>query len=167
MTAPQNPSLSSQDPATDDVLNALAEVPDELLVEVLEARGSAHVVISKKFSASHQSFSGPLPPPDVLAEYKSLDPALLGRIVTMAEQEQQHRHSMETGIVQGKFAVDARGQHYAFGISVILSALAAAALWLGHPATAGTIAVTAVVGAIGAFLRKPASKQSNKVETSE
>jgi len=156
-------SDQAQNSPENDVKQILTEVPDNLLIEVLEARGSAEVVIRKEFMASHHSFSGPLPPPETLSQYKALDPDLLNRIVTMAEKEQSHRHGVEAGIVKSKFGIDSRGQHYALGVSVLLIALASWALHLGHPATAGTIAVTAVIGAIGAFLRKTANKKSDQI----
>jgi len=160
MTEVSRPGQEQNSPEN-DVKQILTEVPDDLLIEVLEARGSAEVVIRKEFMASHHSFSGPLPPPETLAQYKALDDDLLNRIVTMAEKEQHHRHGIEAGIVNNKFGIDSRGQHYALGVSVLLIVLASWALHLGHPATAGTIAVTAVIGAIGAFLRKPANKKAN------
>lgn len=157
-------SDQAQNSPENDVKQILTEVPDNLLIEVLEARGSAEVVIRKEFMSSHHSFSGPLPPPDTLSQYKALDPDLLNRIVTMAEKEQSHRHHIEAGIVKNKFGIDSRGQHYALGVSVLLIALASWALHLGHPATAGAIAVTAVIGAIGAFLRKPSSRKHSTAD---
>ena len=40
-------------------------------------------------------FSGPLPPPYYLREYEATAPGAPDRIISMAEQEQQHRHAWE------------------------------------------------------------------------
>ncbi len=40
-------------------------------------------------------WQGPLPPPAVLSEYDRIEPGFSGRIVVMAEKEQNHRHETE------------------------------------------------------------------------
>ncbi|MCS6245397.1 MAG: DUF2335 domain-containing protein [Opitutus sp.] len=42
-----------------------------------------------------ESFSGPLPPPDLLEAYERTSSGLADRIVKMAEAEQAHRHRYE------------------------------------------------------------------------
>lgn len=42
------------------------------------------------------SFSGPLPPPDLLAEYHQVVPGLAERIVLMAEKEGDHRRELQS-----------------------------------------------------------------------
>jgi len=41
------------------------------------------------------SFSGPLPHPDVLRGFESVQPGAAERIIKMAENEAQHRHVLE------------------------------------------------------------------------
>src|SRR5690349_12341887 len=45
------------------------------------------------------SFSGPLPPPQILEEYDRIAPGSAGRIIAMAEKQADHRRRMETQIV--------------------------------------------------------------------
>lgn len=40
-------------------------------------------------------FSGPIPPPNILAQYEQLKAGLAERIVIMAESQSQHRKEME------------------------------------------------------------------------
>ncbi len=40
-------------------------------------------------------FAGPIPSPEVMQEYKDIDPGLPDRIMTMAEKQQAHRTAME------------------------------------------------------------------------
>jgi len=49
------------------------------------------------------SFSGPLPPPDLLAEYEAVVPGLADRIVRMAEDEGGHRRKMQRGLLRLSF----------------------------------------------------------------
>lgn len=46
------------------------------------------------------SFSGPLPPPDLLAEYEQVLPGLADRIVRMAEDEGAHRRFIQKGFLR-------------------------------------------------------------------
>ena len=43
-----------------------------------------------------QSFSGPLPPPQVLASYDQILPGCAERIIKMAEEQGLHRRAIET-----------------------------------------------------------------------
>jgi len=53
-----------------------------------------HGVISK--------FSGPLPPPEILAQYNQLTPDAADRIITMAETEASHRRELEQKVIDGE-----------------------------------------------------------------
>jgi uncharacterized membrane protein len=46
--------------------------------------------------AVSSSFSGPLPPPNLLAQYNEVLPDGANRIVTMAERQAKHRQRLET-----------------------------------------------------------------------
>ena len=43
----------------------------------------------------HTAFSGPIPPPEILAKYETIQTGLVNRIVTMAESETIHRQTIE------------------------------------------------------------------------
>lgn len=46
-----------------------------------------------------QSFTGPLPPPEILAGYEAISPGFALRIIEMAEQQGNHRRAMENKTV--------------------------------------------------------------------
>jgi uncharacterized membrane protein len=46
------------------------------------------------------SFTGPLPPPEVLAKYNETVPGLAERIICMAEQQAKHRQQIETTVIK-------------------------------------------------------------------
>jgi uncharacterized membrane protein len=68
------------------------------------------------------AFSGPLPPPESLAEYEQISPGFADRIVTMAEKEQIHRHESETGRWDVHKKLLTRGQVFAFILSFSIGA---------------------------------------------
>ena len=55
--------------------------------------------VSREGHLVHQhaemSFSGPLPPPNVLSAYEDLLPGAADRIITMAEKQLEHRMYLE------------------------------------------------------------------------
>jgi uncharacterized membrane protein len=93
---------------------------------------------------------GPLPPPEVLAEYEELGYA--ERIVRMAEKEQDQRFSVETKGVDAEISKEKRGQ--AIGTFLVTGLLACGfyLLTIGQ-SVAGLVAlVTAATGLAGTFL---------------
>jgi len=65
------------------------------------------------------SFSGPLPPPGVLAQYNDVIPNGAERLMVMAEKQSAHRESLEAKVVAANVASQARGSHYAFIICLV------------------------------------------------
>ena len=51
-------------------------------------------------SATAQTFSGPLPPPEILAKYNSVVPNAAERIITMAETQAAHRQRIESKVIE-------------------------------------------------------------------
>ena len=56
---------------------------------------SAVKTVSSEFGLSFSGYHSPLPPPNVLEEYKAIDPAILTLILDMSVKEQEHRHRAE------------------------------------------------------------------------
>ncbi|MBW2608107.1 MAG: DUF2335 domain-containing protein [Deltaproteobacteria bacterium] len=51
-------------------------------------------------SASAQTFSWPLPPPEILAKYNSVLPDAAERIISMAENQATHRQRIESKVIE-------------------------------------------------------------------
>lgn len=75
------------------------------------------------------SFSGPLPPPDMLEAYKRAFPECPQRIVKMAEDQLQHRHRLEEKKLTGDIAAERRGSY--LGVALTGGAVAGAVYLLG------------------------------------
>src|SRR2546423_387229 len=59
--------------------------------------------------ASQFSFSGPIPPPDLIAAYDKILPGSADRIFRMAEAQAQHRQTLENRVILGDAARADRG----------------------------------------------------------
>ena len=135
MDEKNNEVISSQNQEKAEILeNArkiLQEIPGNELIAIIneriqhlpneETREIVQTVIQARL------FSGPIPPPEMLIEYASVSPEFPDRIIAMAESQQQHRQSMESGALNAATNIEKKGQNYAFIISL---SMIAAALYL-------------------------------------
>jgi len=64
------------------------------------------------------SFSGPLPPPEVLEKYNQVIPGLAERIITMAEQQSKHRQGLERTVVESNAFVQKIGPFLGFIVAM-------------------------------------------------
>ena len=67
-----------------------------------------------------QAFSGPLPPPSILAGYENVGEGFANRVIALAEKQQDHRHLLENKSVDAAIDAEKRGQHYALIVSVLI-----------------------------------------------
>lgn len=104
--------------------------------------------------------SGPLPAPEVLEHYDRIETGLAGRIVAMAESEQEHRHRMDSELVElqrldigSYYRESRRGQYFALGTVAIVGFVAFFLAYLGHPASAATLMGATLVGLVYVFIK--------------
>lgn len=95
---------------------------------------------------------GPLPPPEQLRAYDEVRPGLADRIVSMAEREQQHRHTMQAESIRGGLNLSRRGQHYGLGIALTVLVAAVILVLTGHEAAGIVIASVDLVSLAAVFV---------------
>ena len=66
------------------------------------------------------SFSGPLPPPNVLRGYEGVLPGSADRIISMAEKQLSHRHDVEARIVKSNLRNESVGMWLSFILTMAL-----------------------------------------------
>lgn len=147
----------SRDDGSDSVeqlRQALAAVPRQVLLEALAPHvnqpddgdpPSAGIRVS--FGRSDSFFSGPLPPPEILRQYDEAHAGLADRIVSMAESEQSHRHSVESAALQGSIDAEKRGQNYALLLCVLVILASCGLIWNGNEVS-GTILAGGTLAAL-------------------
>ena len=127
---------------TDTQIEPRAELPEP-------ERAAPHSVAQRlALAVEHQSFSGPLPPPDMLLAYNAIHPDFAERILRMTEKEAANRHVV-TRRAQWLAAIET-GTGQAFGLIVSLAAFGTSAWlgYLGHPAAAATIGSATLVALV-------------------
>jgi uncharacterized membrane protein len=108
-----------------------------------------------------QQFSGPLPAPEVLAEYAKIYPGLEKVIVEMAQKQTAHRIEIEKTVILLREKQSGRGQVFAFILALLFIALSGFALYFGYPKVALTIVGFTITSVIALFIT---SKNSQKPE---
>lgn len=120
------------------------------------------------------SYQGPLPPPDLLAGYERACPGSADRIVKMAEEEAQHRRSIESAIVRaqeneskGEFAEARRGQICALLVVLVTVGAAVYLAAIGQATAASIMGVGGVSTIVVAFLADKSRNKENGIGQSK
>lgn len=123
---------------------------------------------SRGSSLVHQrteiSYSGPLPPPGVLAEFEKVLPGSAERIFVMAEKQLEHRMSLETTVIEGGSKRADRGVYAAVLIEGMFLATSCYLAHLGMTADALKVVGGSAVGLLGAFGFGTLSRRSERIK---
>jgi uncharacterized membrane protein len=114
-----------------------------------------------------RSFSGPLPPPEVLERYNQILPGAAERIITMAESQHQHRQGLEDHVVHSN--VDAQKLGTILGFIVAMTVVLGG-MYLVHEgkSVAGLAAIVTALGSlVGVFLYSKREQQKDLAKKTE
>lgn len=92
-------------------------------------------------------FQGPLPPPQVLAQYNEVVPGLAERVVQMAESQSRHRQELERQVVAANVAAEKRASWFGFILLTLLSLGGFVLISRGY----GPHGIAIVIGALASF----------------
>lgn len=98
------------------------------------------------------SFSGPLPPPQLLKQYNDVVPNGAERLMQMAERQQGHRHDLENVVINGNVKAEARGQWMGLLISVVVIVAGTYLAAMGKQITGGLLVGVDVVALASVFV---------------
>lgn len=156
-SVPLETDLGPEDADDDDAIEG--EVLRELAREVARDPGFIRV-----FS----EFSGPLPPPALLAEYDRVVPGLAGRIAGWTEEESEHRRraemevlAMQREIVQGGLRHRSRGQIFGLIVVLVIAVGSLVLIGLGHSIVGLAALVLALATLASAFWISRRADQSD------
>ncbi|MFZ1750353.1 MAG: DUF2335 domain-containing protein [Saprospiraceae bacterium] len=102
--------------------------------------------------AIRESFSGPIPPPQLLAEYNNVIENGAERIMKMAENQSNHRISLEDHAIKEELRQSRYGQYFGFALGVLGMIIAAWLSYTGHDTVAGIFGTTTVIGLVTVFV---------------
>jgi uncharacterized membrane protein len=109
-------------------------------------------VVRSEVRSELRVWSGPLPPPEILAQYNEVFPGCGKVIVDMAQKEQEHRHTSEDRGAEADIKLASRGQLIGGALAIV--AVLGAIYLLAHDKSITGLAVlgTVVVAFGGAFV---------------
>ena len=116
--------------------------------EILDEKQKSETAVVKV-----STYSGPLPPPNVLARYDQVVPGAAERILQMAERNQSHQIAIESGALEASKRDTRTGQILALIVTLMALILAAFVVSQGSPWVGGLIGVSAVGTLALAFLK--------------
>lgn len=114
---------------------------------------SSRPATEHSITVSAVQFSGPLPPPQLLAEYERIVPGSADRLIRQMEDQASHRRSIEKVVVDGNVDAQRCGPIYGALIAVVLVVLAAYALYLGQAVVATAIVGGTLASIVGVFVQ--------------
>ena len=113
------------------------------------------------------SFSGPVPPPDMLEKYEKIVPGSGKIIFEQFVKQTNHRHQMETKVTESNIKNETRGQWMGFIIFMIGVGGGIALLWKGVN-IAGYISLFGSLAAIiGMFVTRKSKVKKELKEKKE
>ncbi|MEK7150143.1 MAG: DUF2335 domain-containing protein [Patescibacteria group bacterium] len=107
------------------------------------------VVIRREVS---QSFSGPLPHPDILRQFNEIVPGAAERIIKMAEEQSAHRKELEKKVINSDITRSKWGQILGFVIALAGLGVSAIVVVYGNAIAGGFIGVGTLASLVGVFM---------------
>lgn len=127
-----------------------------------QASPKAGVALSRaEFSAS---FSGPLPPPEVLAHYSDCIPDGADRILRMAEAQQQHRMSLERFALRSDWARSFAGLVAGLIVALLFLYVSWDLISTGHDLAGTALGTVDIVALVGVFIYGDVSRRAERTE---
>lgn len=116
--------------------------------------------------SSVQSFSGPLPHPDILRKFNEVLPGAAERIIKMAEDQSVHRKGLEKKVIDSDISRSKWGQILGFimGMTGIVASVVIAIF--GSPIAGSIMGVGTLASLVGVFMygSKIRSKERENVK---
>ncbi len=134
----ENKSQDTQYPDTDQVVREIDELPPEKREAV--------------FSAIRASYSGPIPPAEELQAYEQVIPGAADRIITMAEEEANHRRKMEDKMVDSSCGDSRLGLWLGFWVSLAALGLSGFIAYFSSPTAGSLLALASITSLVGVFV---------------
>lgn len=108
-----------------------------------------------------ESFSGPIPHPELLRKYDEVQLGFAERIVSMAEKQLEHRIKCESAVVNGSVSESKRGQNYGLVISLLFLIASVFLGYFGHDWLAGVIGGGTLIALVTVFVSGHKSKEES------
>lgn len=165
---PENQEMPDDNIAeNDDAESRIEKIPDIVFEGVPEEhKSSAEKVVQRFASLIHyqEQFSGPIPPPKILKGYEDITSGSANRIISMAEKEQEHRHSMEKSMLNSGNRREELGLWFGFVLAMTLGLGGIYLISIGRPVEGFVAIIAEITTLVGAFILAQREKRLENVD---
>lgn len=127
-------------------------------------QGGEKSELAPKFQAGY--FSGPIPPPSILARYNEVVHDGAERILAMAERQSKHRELLESQVVTGNLESQRRGSLYAFVLALVTILGGIFLIYRGMNTSGLATVISALVGLVSIFFYSQRMQNKERIEKS-
>lgn len=113
------------------------------------------------------SFSGPVPPPEILKGYNEVLQNGAERILMMAEKQSNHRMQLEDHAIKEELKQSRLGQVFGFILGLVGFGLATTLAMFNHEAIAGIFGTTTILGLVTVFVLGKRAQQKDLSDKSD
>lgn len=103
-------------------------------------------------SVKSSSFTGPIPPPQLLKGYNDVVRDGAGRIIALAEKQSAHRIFLEEQTIREEMKQSRLGQVFGFILGLVGMSLATILALYDHETIAGIFGTTTIIGLVTVFV---------------
>jgi uncharacterized membrane protein len=103
-------------------------------------------------SLAQQSFSGPLPHPEILKMYNDIMPGSAEKIIKMAEDQSLHRRNLENKVIESDVKRQRNGQVLGFIISMFGLLMSAVIAIFSDPLAGAIVGFGTLASLVGVFM---------------
>lgn len=118
----------------------------------------------KRLVAITTQYSGPLPPPEILAQFEQIIPGAAERILRMAEEQSAHRRSLEAIVIKSDISRSKAGQLLGFIIAITGLLIAGLVSVFGNTVAGSIIGVSTLTSIVGVFMYGYKSREAERNE---
>lgn len=110
------------------------------------------------------TFSGPIPPPELLRGYEDILPGAADRIISMTEKQLDHRTSMESTIVNRTLTQKNTGMIFGFLIVLCILGIVVLLIFEGYITLAAILGTTTLLGVASIFVLGAKPNRPDKLD---
>ncbi len=112
-----------------------------------------------RIQAAMRHFSGPLPPPEILARYNELLPGAAERIIAMAENQHSHRQQLEKTVINSNVNAQNLGTKLGFVVAMTVILGGIVLIYAGKQTSGLTALLVALASLVGVFVYSKREQQ--------
>jgi uncharacterized membrane protein len=121
-------------------------------------------VLAARVSQQVSSYSGPIPPPELLKMFDEIDPGRAARLMNWAEDQSRHRMTLESRVVHSDILRSWAGLVSAFVITMTTIVFGGGLIYLGHDGAGFGLATTGLVGLAGTFIYGTSAQRRERID---